>query len=297
MLEAAHREFEVVREVFHEASEALSLDLWHLIENGPESELNKTEFTQPAILAASVALYRAWLSAGGSVPDYIAGHSLGEYSALVSLGAISLSEGVKLVRRRGQLMQDAVPVGVGAMAAVLNLDDALVVQCCEKASDVGVVAAVNFNSPGQVVIAGEVGAVEVASGFCKEAGAKRVLPLPVSVPSHCALMTPAADLLMPYLVSALVRPPEVPLIQNVTATEVTSLDSLKNNLVKQLYSPVLWTQSVARLSALGVTHVVECGPGKVLSGLIKRIDKSMTVFDIENPEKLHSTIELMAEKE
>jgi len=255
---------------FQEASEVLGYDLWDLCQQGDESELNRTEVTQPAILTASIALWRLWGELGAARPDYLAGHSLGEYSALVAAGSLEFSAAVGLVRERGRLMQGAVAEGVGKMAAVIGLDDDLVVAACSEAAEGQVVEAVNFNSPGQVVIAGNAEAVERAAAACKEKGARRVLPLPVSVPSHCALMKPAAEQLAVTLEKVTVQAPVIPVLQNVTAQIVTDPAQIRDNLVKQLYSPVLWTQTLKAMAGLGVERVVECGPGKVLVGLAKR---------------------------
>lgn len=290
MLSDAYLEFKIVRDSFAEASDILGFDMWSLVSEGPLEELNKTENTQPAILVASVALYRVWQSLGGSVPCCVAGHSLGEYSALVAAEALSFADAVKLVQLRGQLMQKAVPLGEGAMAAIIGLDDAGVVAACEVASQGDVVSAVNFNAPGQVVIAGSNVAVERAIVACKEAGAKRALPLPVSVPAHSALMKQAAERLEQELRAISFNDASIPVIQNVTASLESDKSILIDNLVKQLYSPVLWTQSVKCVAEQGATAIVECGPGKVLAGLVKRIDRNLTGFNIESPDKLRETL-------
>lgn len=277
MLSDLAEHYSVIRETFEEASSALGYDLWQLVSGGPAEELNKTEKTQPALLTASTATWRLWQAEGGAQPDYLAGHSLGEYSALVAAGVLPLAEAVKLVEKRGQLMQAAVPAGEGSMAAILGLDDEAVVKGCEAAEQGDVVEAVNFNSPGQVVIAGSAAAVERAIAVLKESGAKRAMPLPVSVPSHCRLMKGAAEQLADYLNGLSLSDAALPIIQNVTAQPETDSATLKQNLIEQLYRPVLWSQSVAELVNLGVAETVECGPGKVLSGLNKRIDKSLTL--------------------
>lgn len=282
MLAALAAEFASIRTTFKEASEVLGLDLWELAQSGPESELNRTENTQPVLLTAGVALFRAWLAAGGTKPDYVAGHSLGEYSALVAAGVISLADGVKLVAERGRLMQQAVPEGEGAMAAILGLDDDVVRRCCAEASTTGIVEAVNFNAPGQVVIAGAVQAVNDAIERLKAAGAKRALPLPVSVPSHCALMKPAAERLKPSLDAVVFNMPVIPVVQNTSAKIESDLSAMRDALVRQLYSPVLWVQSVEALAGLGVTRTFECGPGKVLCGLNKRIVKELDCVALES---------------
>ena len=269
-------------ETFAEASEALSYDLWALTQQGPEADLNQTEKTQPALLTAGVALWRAWQQAGGAQPAFLAGHSLGEYTALVAAGSLSLHDGARLVALRGRLMQDAVPAGTGAMAAILGLDDAVVVQCCAEASLHGVVSAVNFNAPGQVVIAGSTAAVAKAIELLKAAGAKRALPLPVSVPSHCALMQPAAEKLQQALADITFNTPAIPVLQNVAARIEPGVDAIRAALVQQLYSPVLWVKTVEQLAADGVTRALECGPGKVLCGLNKRIVKELESSSLEN---------------
>lgn len=272
----------VVKSTFDEASAALGLDLWVLSQNGPEADLNRTENTQPVLLAAGVAVFRAWLAAGGRTPDYLAGHSLGEYTALVAGGAMSLADGVRLVAERGRLMQVAVPAGEGAMAAILGLDDDVVRQCCAEASSAGVVEAVNFNAPGQVVIAGSTAAVAVAIEKLKAAGAKRALPLPVSVPSHCALMRTAAEQLRPTLEAITFHTPAIPVVQNVAARIESGAPAIREALIQQLYRPVLWVQCMETLAGLGVVRALECGPGKVLCGLNKRIVKEMECAALES---------------
>lgn len=273
-----------VRATFDVASAALGQDLWALAQQGPEAELNRTENTQPVLLAAGVAVFRAWQAAGGRTPDFLAGHSLGEYTALVCAGALSLEDGVRLVALRGRLMQQAVPAGEGAMAAILGLDDDVVRQCCAEAAAAGVVEAVNFNAPGQVVIAGASAAVAAAIEKLKAAGAKRALPLPVSVPSHCALMKPAAEQLKVALADVTFTTPVIPVVQNVAARVEADADAVRDALVRQLYSPVLWVQTVQALAQQGVSRALECGPGKVLCGLNKRIVKEMECASLENAE-------------
>lgn len=260
----------VIVDTFAEASSALGYDLCALTQNGPEEQLNQTDKTQPAILAASVAIWRLWLAEGGAQPAFVAGHSLGEYSALVAAGSLPFADAVKLVELRGQLMQQAVPAGQGGMAAILGLDDADVLAACAEASQGDVVSAVNFNAPGQVVIAGSAAAVERAIEACKAKGAKRAMALPVSVPSHCDLMRPAAERFAASVEAIAWQAPQIPLVQNVSAAVVADLDALKRDLLAQLYSPVRWVESMVALGERGVTSLVECGPGKVLSGLNKR---------------------------
>jgi [acyl-carrier-protein] S-malonyltransferase len=279
----------LIIDTFTEASQALGYDLWALIQQGPEELLNQTDKTQPAILAASIALWRYWLAEGGKRPDFVAGHSLGEYSALVAAGSLGFADALKLVERRGQLMQQAVPAGQGAMAAILGLEDAQVVAACAEAAQGEVVSAVNFNAPGQVVIAGGVAAVERAIAACKAAGAKRAMPLPVSVPSHCDLMRPAAERFAQALGEVTWQAPDIALVQNVSATVVADLDTLKRDLLAQLYNPVRWVESMLCLAERGVTDLVECGPGKVLSGLNKRCVKGVNLHNLDSPEAFAAT--------
>ena len=274
----------LILETFAEASEALGYDLWALTQQGPEEQLNQTDKTQPAILTASVALWRAWLAESDARPAFVAGHSLGEYSALVAASSLSLAAAVKLVEHRGQLMQQAVPAGQGGMAAILGLEDADVLAACAEAAQGEVVSAVNFNAPGQVVIAGGAAAVERAIEAFKARGAKRALPLPVSVPSHCALMRPAAEHFAEAVSIIDWQAPQIALVQNVSATAVTDLEGLKRDLLAQLYSPVRWVETIVCLWAQGVTDLVECGPGKVLSGLNKRCVKGINTHNLDTPD-------------
>jgi [acyl-carrier-protein] S-malonyltransferase len=274
----------VIVDTFAEASSALGYDLCALTQNGPEEQLNQTDKTQPAILAASVAIWRLWLAEGGAQPAFVAGHSLGEYSALVAAGSLPFADAVKLVELRGQLMQQAVPAGQGGMAAILGLDDADVLAACAEASQGDVVSAVNFNAPGQVVIAGSAAAVERAIEACKAKGAKRAMALPVSVPSHCDLMRPAAERFAASVEAIAWQAPQIPLVQNVSAAVVADLDALKRDLLAQLYSPVRWVESMVALGERGVTSLVECGPGKVLSGLNKRCVKGINTYNLDTPE-------------
>ncbi|WP_313740042.1 ACP S-malonyltransferase [Pseudomonas sp.] len=276
-------------ETFKEASAALGYDLWKLIQEGPEEQLAQTDKTQPAILTASVALWRLWQEQCDARPAFVAGHSLGEYSALVVAGCLTLADAVRLVERRGQLMQDAVPAGQGGMAAILGLDDANVIELCAQAAEGQVVSAVNFNSPGQVVIAGEKAAVDRAIELCKAAGAKRALPLAVSVPSHCALMKPAAERFAEAVNAIDWKAPAIPLVQNVSATVPRDLDTLKQDLLAQLYQPVRWVECVQTLAAQGAVNLVECGPGKVLAGLNKRCADGVTTYNLNTPEAFAAT--------
>jgi [acyl-carrier-protein] S-malonyltransferase len=290
MLAELHAEFATVRDTFAEASAALGYDLWALVANGPDTALNETHRTQPALLTASVAVYRVWLEQGGATPAYLAGHSLGEYSALVCAGVLNLADAVKLVEKRGQYMQLAVPAGTGAMSAIIGLDDALIAKACVEAAQGEVVSPVNFNSPGQVVIAGNKAAVERANELCKAAGAKRALPLPVSVPSHCALMKPAADKLADDLNSISFHTAVIPVVNNVDVIAAADAAAIKDALVRQLYSPVRWTESIEFLAAQGVDTVIELGAGKVLSGLIKRINKELNTASVTDVASLKDAL-------
>jgi [acyl-carrier-protein] S-malonyltransferase len=292
MLADAHATYAAVRDTFAEASDALGYDMWDLVQNGEQEALNLTTTTQPVLLTSSVALWRAWLAQGGAQPAAMAGHSLGEFSALVCAGALGFADAVRLVRRRGEFMQNAVPVGEGAMAAIIGLDDEAIVGICKevKASGAGEVAAVNFNSPGQVVIAGHAAAVDAAVAALKEAGAKRAMPLPVSAPFHTALMKPAGDRLAEEMAGIEFRAPAVPVIHNVHCRTEPDPARIRDLLVEQIYSPVLWTGCVQAIAAQGVTAVVECGPGKVLSGLNRRIDKALESYSLEEPEALQATL-------
>ena len=276
MLSELLAESDVVKNTFAEASDALGYDLAALVLNGPEEELNQTHRTQPALLTSSVAIYRHYLANGGELPNVMAGHSLGEYSALVCAGVIDLKDAVKLVEKRGEYMQEAVPAGTGAMYAIIGLADDAIKTACEQAANGEVVSPVNYNSPGQVVIAGHKDAVARAGELCKEAGAKRALPLAVSVPSHCELMKPAADKLAADLETIQFNTPEVPVINNVDVAKETSAEAIKHALIRQLYSLVRWTETVQAMVAEEITNSYEFGPGKVLTGLAKRIDKSMS---------------------
>lgn len=284
----------LVLDTFKEASAALGYDLWALTQDGPAELLNQTDKTQPAILTASVALWRLWLAEGGATPAFVAGHSLGEYSALVAAGSLELADAVKLVERRGQLMQEAVPAGQGGMAAILGLEDADVIAACAEAAQGEVVSAVNFNSPGQVVIAGSKAAVERAIEACKARGAKRALPLPVSVPSHCALMKPAAERFAESVQAIAWRAPQIPLVQNVSAQVVSDLDTLRRDLLAQLYMPVRWVESIQSLAAQGATRLVECGPGTVLAGLNKRCAEGVSTANINTPDALAAALAAQA---
>ena len=292
MLAAAHGQFAAVRDTFTEASEALGYDMWALIQNGPQESLNLTETTQPVLLTCSVALWRAWQASSDKRPAIMAGHSLGEFSALVCAGALEFTDAVRLVRKRGEFMQAAVPVGEGAMAAIIGVEDEEINRICAEvaASQEGVVAAVNFNSPGQVVIAGHAGAVELAIAALKEAGAKRALPLPVSAPFHTELMKPAGERLAEAIADINITAPEVPVVHNVQAAVEAEPTQIRKLLVEQIYSPVKWTGCIQTVINSGATNIVECGPGKVLSGLNRRIDKSLCSFSLEEPDGLQAAV-------
>lgn len=283
MLADIAAQYPVINETFAEASAALGYDVWALVQQGPQEELNLTEKTQPILLTASVALWRVWEQCGGPRPQLLAGHSLGEFSALVCAGTIEFQDAVKLVRARGQFMQTAVPVGEGAMAAVLGLEDAqLVAICAEAGAGGGVVEAVNFNSPGQTVIAGSTAAVDRAIELCKAAGARRALPLPVSAPFHTSLMRPAGDRLREAMAELVFKTPSIPVVHNVHAQPETDPERIKAILFEQIFSPVKWVSCVEYMVGQGIAATVECGPGKVLSGLNKRIDKTLNCFGIED---------------
>jgi [acyl-carrier-protein] S-malonyltransferase len=291
MLAELAEAYPAVGATFAEASEVLGYDLWALVRDGPADDLNRTDRTQPAMLAAGVAVWRIWQARDGGMPVVMAGHSLGEYTALVCAGALSFGAAVALVAERGRCMQDAVPAGSGAMAAILGLDDAAVAEVCSEAAQGGVVTAVNFNSPGQVVIAGDAQAVHRATVLAKETGAKRAVPLPVSVPSHCALMQPAAERFAAHLEKTAFAAPLIAVIQNVDVMAHDSPDSIRDALERQLYSPVQWVRTIEAMRERGVTRIIEAGPGKVLAGLCKRIDKSLTALPVHDPDSLEAALD------
>jgi [acyl-carrier-protein] S-malonyltransferase len=291
MLGALSEQFSSVQETFEEASDALGMDLWSLTMNGPAEELNRTENTQPAMLAAGISVYRLWLRQGGPAGEIMAGHSLGEYSALTAAGTLNFTDAVKLVAARGRFMQEAVPAGQGAMAAILGLDDATVIALCAEAAQAEVAEAVNFNSPGQVVIAGDRAAIERAIDLAREAGARRALMLPVSVPSHCALMKPAAEQLTGMLAEIQVRMPAIPVLHNVDVAVADSADTIRENLVKQLYQPVRWVETIRAMKNQGAERLIEPGPGKVLTGLGKRIENTLTFLPVPDPASLDKALE------
>lgn len=283
----------VIEQTFAEASAVLGYDLWQLIQNGPDTELNQTDKTQPAMLAAGVAMWRSWNNLSAVRPAMMAGHSLGEYTALVCAGALPFAAAIALVEKRGRFMQQVVPAGEGAMAAILGLDDAEVIRCCEQAAEGEVISAVNFNSPGQVVVAGTAAAVKRMTEIAKAAGAKRVLLLPVSVPSHCELMRPVAAQMAPLLAAIEITAPSIPVLHNVDVVVHQDADAIRDALLRQLYNPVRWVESVQHITASGINILVECGPGKVLSGLNKRIDRSikaLPVFDSTSLEQAIATV-------
>jgi len=281
----------LVHDTFREASDGAGVDLWALSQGGPEEMLNRTEYTQPALLAAGVAVWRLWQQQGGAQPSVLAGHSLGEYSALVAAGALSLTDGAHLVRLRGQRMQDAAPAGIGAMAAVLGAEDAVVEQACEDASGSEVVVPANYNSPGQIVIGGHVAAVDRALALLAKRGVRKAVKLAVSVPSHTPLMREAANRLSDTMAGMHWHEPTIPVVQNVDAEVHDNVQSIRDALVRQLYLPVQWTSSVQALSARDVTRIAECGPGKVLSGLAKRIDKSLDARALGTPGEFDTALQ------
>lgn len=273
----------LVTETFKLASDVLAYDLWEVVQNGPQEKLNSTDITQPALLAAGIACWKVWQQKQAVAPALLAGHSLGEYTALVCAGVLDFADAIKLVEMRGQFMQQAVPAGQGGMAAILGLDDAKVIEACEKAAESDVLQAVNFNSPGQVVVAGSKAAVDRVVVVAKEMGAKRALPLPVSVPSHCDLMKPAAEQLAEALKSVNFSDAKLPVINNVDVQIESDADNIRSALVRQLYNPVRWVETIQKMAANDIDQLIECGPGRVLVGLNKRIDKSMAAAAVFDP--------------
>lgn len=282
--------YSVVGATFAEASEVLGYDLWELVQNGSQDDINMTERTQPLLLTASVAVWRVWQEKNGATPAYLAGHSLGEWSALVCAGVVAFKDAVKIVQLRGKYMQEAVPAGQGGMAAIIGLADELILKACADAAEGEVVSAVNFNSPGQVVIAGSAAAVERASALCKEAGAKRALPLPVSAPFHTSLMKPAADRLAQLIQDTAFVAPVIPVVHNVTAKTELDPQKIRDLMIEQIYSAVRWVDCVNTLAGLGVNTTVECGPGKVLSGLNKRINGDLITLSIEKSDEVDAVL-------
>ena len=290
MLAALADAHKLVQATFQEASDALGYDLWQLVQEGPADKLNSTEITQPAMLTAGVATFRVWQEQGGTMPSVMAGHSLGEYTALVCADSLNFADAVSLVSVRGKLMQQAVPAGSGAMAAVLGLDDDVVRAVCEEAAQGEIIEPVNFNSPGQVVVAGNKAAVERATVIAKDKGAKRAVMLPVSVPSHCSLMKPAAEQLAEKLTSINIQAPKVSVINNVDVASPTDGDAIRDALTRQLYQPVRWVEVIEAINGQGVETVIESGPGKVLAGLNKRIVKGMNALAVYDPETLTAAL-------
>lgn len=290
MMQKLAEAYPQVQQIFVNASSVLNIDLWSIVNDGPEEKINSTDITQPVMLASGYATWRLYKEAGGKDPVVMAGHSLGEYTALVCAGAIDFQDAIKLVAARGRYMQEAVPAGTGAMAAILGLDDEIVTQVCNDAAQQQIVQAVNFNSPGQVVIAGHKTAVERAAELAKEKGAKRAVLLPVSVPSHCQLMKPAAERLANDLAKITVKPPKIPVINNVDVKTQADANAIRDALARQLYQPVRWVETVQQMTKDGVTNIVECGPGKVLVGLNKRIDKAVNNSAIVDADSLQAQV-------
>ncbi len=290
MLHALAQAYPAVKQTFAEASGALGRDLWQLVESGPEEALNQTENTQPAMLSAGVAVWRVWRERGGALPVVMAGHSLGEYTALVCAGALDFADAVRLVADRARLMQSAVPAGQGGMAAILGLDDDAVRALCAQAAEGEVLDAVNFNSPGQVVVAGTAAAVQRAVAQAKAAGAKRAVALPVSVPSHCKLMAPAAEQMAARLREVNLRAPQIPVLHNVHVRAEQDPQAIREALVRQIAAPVRWVETVQAMAAQGVDKVIECGPGKVLAGLNKRIADGVTTWPVYDPASLDQAL-------
>ena len=277
-------------ETFSEASEVLGYDMWKMVQEGTQDEINLTERTQPILLTCSFAIWRVWLVKNGLIPSLMAGHSLGEWSALVCSDTVKFSDALRIVQARGQYMQKAVPVGEGAMAAIIGLDDQDIIDACQNSSEKGVVDAVNFNAPGQVVIAGSSSAVDRAIELCKQAGAKRALPLPVSAPFHTSLMQPAAEQLTELVNSVTFNVPTVPVVHNVHAKTESQTDKIKALMLEQIYKPVKWVDCVKALKSDAISTIVECGPGKVLSGLNKRIDPDILSLTTDNQTSFEATL-------
>ena len=286
----------LLRATFDEASEVLGYDLWELVQTGPQESLNLTEKAQPMLLTADVAIYRMWREAGGVAPAMMAGHSLGEWSALVCAGVLDFKAAVKVVQLRGKYMQEAVPEGEGNMVAIVGLSDEVIIEACREAAGNEVVAAVNFNSPGQVVIAGNVDAVDRACALCKAKGAKKAIPLAVSAPFHSSLLKPAADKLAGHLATVTFNEPAIPVVQNINAQAESDPQLIKQRMIEQIYHPVLWVACMKELASFGIDTFVECGPGKVLSRLVKRIDKSLIPFSTETPADFQSALTALSQR-
>jgi len=279
-----------VEETFQEASDVLGYDCWQMVQQGEQEDINLTERTQPILLTASVAIWRLWQEQGGPAPIAMAGHSLGEWSALVCSGAVEFADAVGIVRARGAFMQEAVPVGVGAMAAIMGMDDQVVIDACREAGNGQIVDAVNFNAPGQVVIAGDAEAVRRAANICKKAGAKRAVELPVSAPFHTSLMRPAADNLAELVAQTAFKPPQVTIVHNVHAQTEDNIEAIKSLMLEQIYKPVLWVDCVNSLATRGAEILVECGPGRVLNGLSKRINRELTSLSTDDVASLENAL-------
>lgn len=290
MLSELAGEYEIIEETFREASEVLGEDLWEISQHDSGNRLDQTNITQPVLLTASIAIWRLWQQKSAALPVLLAGHSLGEYSALVCAGVIPFVDAVRLVNHRGEYMQSAVAAGAGKMAAIVGLENYQIDEICQSAAEDGVVSAANFNSPGQTVIAGDTDAVERAMALCKEAGAKRALPLNVSVPSHCELMRPAAEQLQVELDKVEFSTAKIPVVQNVNAEIGQDSTVIKQNLIKQLYEPVLWVDSIQLMHTAGINKLVECGPGKVLCGLIKRIESGLVCFGSDDLASIENAV-------
>jgi len=295
MLMELEQKHAIVKSIFRQASDSLNFDLWSLVQNGPKKELDKTENTQPALLVCGVALWKIWRQSGGTIPAVLAGHSLGEYTALVAAAVLDFDEAVTLVRDRGRYMQEAVPAGEGAMAAILGLPDEQVVEICAQYSVNATVSVANFNSPGQAVIAGHTAAVAYVMEAAKTAGAKRTIKLDVSVPSHCALMNAVTEKYSLRLDKVKFSDAVIPVIQNADTVKRTDAQAIKNALLQQLHQPVRWTDTILKIKALGKTKIIECGPGKILTGLIKRIDRDLTVYPVFDSETMATALTALSE--
>lgn len=295
MLSELEENQSIVKSVFHQASDKLGFDLWDMVKNGPKEELDRTENTQPALLASGVAIWRIWQHSGGTMPTVMAGHSLGEYTALVAANVVDFGDAVTLVRDRGRFMQQAVPAGKGTMAAILGMQADQVMEICSQNSTNEIVSVANFNSPGQVVIAGHAGAVERASEAARKAGAKRVVMLDVSAPFHCVLMQEAAEKFSHRLAEVSFHDAAIPVIQNVDAIQRTEAEAIRNTLVQQIHQPVRWTDTIQGMKSAGVRKVLECGPGKVLTGLTKRIDREIDAYAVFDNESLAKALTAVAE--
>jgi len=294
MLRELATKYPVIEQTFAEASAQIGLGLWDIVQNDPANSLDHTHITQPALLAASVSIWRIWQQSNGRMPSILAGHSLGEYSALVCAGVLDFSSAVNVVHQRGQFMQSAVPVGAGKMAAIVGLENYRINELCDEAAGDEIVSAANFNAPGQTVIAGHAAAVDRAMDLCKQAGAKRAIPLNVSVPSHCALMKPAADKLEQVLLTVQFKPAVIPVVQNVNAEICGNPDVIRQNLILQIYQPLQWVDSIRLIRKAGISKLVECGPGKVLSGLVKRIEPELACFGSDDCASLDSALAEMS---